>query len=123
MARRIVLSDDLDNTESTEDNPVLTWQFGFGPSNNFKRYTIDLTTENYEKLQDALKRFINVATEVEDAPAPPTRVASPRSASARPKADREQLDAIRQWARSKGYEVAERGRIKQSIVDEYNAAH
>ncbi|WP_180357913.1 Lsr2 family protein [Streptomyces sp. NP160] len=123
MARRIVLTDDLTNEEGTEENPVLTWHFSYGPSNNQKRYTVDLTTENYGKLEDALKRFVNVATEVEDAPAPPRSVSGPRRTTGRPSADKERLNSIREWANANGYTVGDRGRIKAEIVDAYDAAH
>jgi hypothetical protein len=32
----------------------------------------------------------------------------------------DQTRAIREWAQAKGYEVAERGRIKQEIVDAFH---
>jgi hypothetical protein len=35
--------------------------------------------------------------------------------------DRDQNRAIREWAQSKGIQVSDRGRIKQEIVDRYNA--
>jgi hypothetical protein len=38
-------------------------------------------------------------------------------------ADRERLRAIREWARSSGYELGDRGRIPQNIVAEYEAGH
>lgn len=50
----------------------------------------------------------------------PTRQrARPARASAAPK--RSDLDAIRAWARESGHTVAERGRIKQSVIDAYDA--
>ena len=36
-------------------------------------------------------------------------------------ADRDQNRAIREWAQSKGIQVSDRGRIKQEIVDRFNA--
>src|SRR3954447_21803532 len=43
------------------------------------------------------------------------RIAS-RAAAAPSRADRDQNQAIRQWATKNGYEVSERGRIPASIV-------
>jgi formamidopyrimidine-DNA glycosylase len=37
------------------------------------------------------------------------------------KADRDQNRAIREWAQAKGLDVSDRGRIKQEIIDRYNA--
>ena len=36
-------------------------------------------------------------------------------------ADREQNKAIREWAKKSGYDISDRGRIPQEIVDEYHA--
>nr|WP_330359970.1 histone-like nucleoid-structuring protein Lsr2 [Mycobacteroides abscessus] len=38
-------------------------------------------------------------------------------------ASKEQLAAIRQWARKNGYEVSDRGRIKAEVVEAFEAAH
>lgn len=65
MARRFILADDLDGTESTEDNPVLTWQFSVGPRNQQETYTIDLTEKNYEGLREALNPYTKVAIKEE----------------------------------------------------------
>jgi hypothetical protein len=37
------------------------------------------------------------------------------------KTDREQNQAIREWAKRKGIEVSDRGRIAASIVEQYEA--
>lgn len=61
MARRFILADDLDGSESTEGNEVLTWTFSYGPRNSPQAYTIDLTEKNYAKLEEALAPFVAVA--------------------------------------------------------------
>jgi hypothetical protein len=33
------------------------------------------------------------------------------------------LADIREWAKTKNYQVSDRGRIKQSIIDEYDEEH
>jgi nucleoid-associated protein Lsr2 len=43
-----------------------------------------------------------------------------RSVAAR--TDKDQLDAMRRWARENGYEVSSRGRISNVIRNAYNAA-
>jgi hypothetical protein len=35
----------------------------------------------------------------------------------------QQTGAIREWARASGRKVSDRGRIPQSVIDAYNAAH
>jgi hypothetical protein len=37
--------------------------------------------------------------------------------------DREQLNAIRDWARGQGYDVRDRGRIPAHIEEAYNSRH
>jgi hypothetical protein len=37
--------------------------------------------------------------------------------------DREQTQAIREWARKSGQKVSERGRIPAAIVEAYNTSH
>jgi hypothetical protein len=37
--------------------------------------------------------------------------------------DRDRTHQIREWARTNGYEVSERGRIAKNIVDAYDAAN
>ena len=37
--------------------------------------------------------------------------------------DREQTAAIREWARSNGYEVSERGRLSATVLSAFEAAH
>jgi hypothetical protein len=48
------------------------------------------------------------------------RIAS-RAAAAPSRANRDQNQAIREWANKNGYEVSERGRIPASVVDAFHA--
>jgi hypothetical protein len=41
----------------------------------------------------------------------------------RPKSDREQNQAIREWAQKKGLKVSELGRISASVLDAFKTAH
>lgn len=98
--------DDLDGTEATE-----TVRFGL----DGKWYEGDFSDANAKDLREGLAEFINVGR----------KIAS--NGSARPKgsakADREQTQAIREWARGEGYSVSERGRIPAQILEAYNNAH
>ncbi|WP_441435264.1 Lsr2 family DNA-binding protein [Arthrobacter sp. RAF14] len=44
-----------------------------------------------------------------------------RSAN-RPRPNKPDLDRIREWASANGYTVAQRGRIAQKVIEEYDAA-
>lgn len=107
MARQVITEyyDDIDGSPGAE-----TVKFGlYGVD-----YEIDLGKKSRAKLENALAPFVDKATLVK-----PQRAA--RSAGARPAAnDREQNQAIRAWAIRKGLDVAERGRIRAEIVEQYH---
>ena len=77
-------------------------------------YEIDLSEANARSLRDALGPYVAAGRRVGGA----RRVGG--SASAR--TDKEQLDAMRRWARENGYEVSSRGRISKVVRDAYNAS-
>lgn len=77
-------------------------------------YEIDLSVANARSLRDVLAGYIAAGRRVGG-----TRRVG-RSVAAR--TDKEQLDAMRRWARENGYEVSSRGRISNGIRDAYNAA-
>lgn len=77
-------------------------------------YEIDLSEANARSLRDVLASYIAAGRRVGG-----TRRVG-RNAAAR--TDKEQLDAMRRWARQNGYEVSSRGRISNVIRDAYNAA-
>jgi hypothetical protein len=58
-----------------------------------------------------------------EAPARRGRPRGAAKAAAKPKSDPAQLQAIREWARENGHEVADRGRIASEIREAYDAAH
>jgi hypothetical protein len=105
-----VLVDDLDGGEADE-----TVKFAIDGS----QYEIDLSKKNASKIRGVLAPYVAAGTRVGRGGV----LAGGRSA-ARTRAggaDRDQNRAIRDWAQSKGIQVSDRGRIKQEIVDRYNA--
>ena len=116
----VSLVDDLDGSTAAE-----TVAFALDGAN----YEIDLTEKNAKKLRDALSGYVEGARRIDGG----RRVSSPRGAKAKPaKAaksaartapDREQTAAIREWARSAGHEVSERGRLSAAVLDAFEAAH
>ncbi len=116
MAKRTihVLVDDLEGGDADE-----TVKFGL----DGVQYEIDLSKKNAGKIRDFLKAYTLAGSKV-------TRgggggVASGRAVTGRGRGgaggDRDQNRAIREWAAKKGHQVSDRGRIKQEIVDLYNA--
>jgi hypothetical protein len=82
-------------------------------------YEIDLSSKNAKKLRTELAAFVEHGTRVPRGAA----AASKRGGRTRgPAGNRDQNQAIREWAQRKGFEVAARGRIRQDIVNEYQKA-
>jgi hypothetical protein len=105
MAQRVnvLLVDDIDGSDAAETIP-----FGLDGT----RYEIDLNSGHVRELREALEPFVNAARRVSvPAGRPPNR----RSDDARNK-------EIRNWAREKGLDVNDRGRIPAPIVAQYEAA-
>jgi hypothetical protein len=84
------------------------------------QYEIDLSKKNAARMRDALAPYVAVGTKVGRGGASTARVAAPRGRGTAA-ADRDQNRAIREWAQGKGIPVSDRGRIKQEIVDRYQA--
>ncbi len=106
--REIRLVDDLDGAVADE-----TVEFGV----DGKNYEIDLSTANAKKLRDALSDFVASARRSGGR----RRASSaPAAASRRPSIDREQNQAIREWARKRGMKVSDRGRIPAEVLEAYH---
>jgi nucleoid-associated protein Lsr2 len=112
MAKQIVtlLTDDIDGSEADR-----TVEFGL----DGVTYTIDLSEKNSGKLRKALDPYLAVASRVGRSTAN-GRIAARGVAPAPSRANRDQNQAIREWATKNGYEVSERGRIPSSIVEAFH---
>jgi hypothetical protein len=111
MAKQIVtlLTDDLDGTEAGS-----TIDFGLDGVN----YTIDLSDKNAGKLRKLFDPYLAVAARAGRSTT--GRIAA-RSAPAPSRSNRDQNQAIREWAGKNGYAVSERGRIPSSIVEAFHS--
>ncbi len=109
MARklRVTYTDDLDGDEFESDHP--TYRFGF----DGRDYEIDLKPANGKKLEQALAIYIGHAR----------RAQAARRKAGVPVRDRERPAEIRKWARKRGIEVSDRGRIPSNVVRQYDSAH
>jgi len=65
-----------------------------------------------------LEPYVKVAQKLRRTP---TRVANRGRGAAPARSDREQNQAIREWAQRKGLDVSPRGRIARSIIEQYEA--
>ncbi len=101
---QVLLVDDLDHGEADE-----TVSFSL----DGVAYEIDLSSGNAERLRDSLQPFVKVARKASISRRRRSRAASSRERSA----------DIRAWAKAHGIKVNERGRIPQTVVEQYEAAH
>ena len=103
----IVLEDDLDGSPATE-----TVSFGL----DGKSYEIDLNDKNAGKLRDALAQYVGAGRSVGGAAAAAQGASSATNLgpSAR---------EIRDWARSNGHDVPDRGRIPADVRSAFDAAN
>src|SRR3954470_17456773 len=102
----IVLEDDLDGSDATQ-----TVSFGLDGTS----YEIDLNDKNAGKLRDALAGYIGHGRKVGAAPRRGGRKAT--AATGGPSAKE-----IRDWGRSNGYDVPDRGRVSADVRSAYDAA-
>ena len=109
MAKTTVthITDDLDGSSNAE-----TYRFTWQGTD----YEIDLSAKNFKALDKVLQPYIKAATKV-------SKRASGRRSSAKASSSRRDFSAVRSWARSKGIDVSERGRVPRTVIEQYDAAH
>lgn len=103
MAQRVVtlLEDDIDGGDAAE-----TVTFALDGTT----YEIDLNEKNAESLRDVLAPYIGASRKV-----------GRKTGTAGPRASKPNTREVRDWARSQGMEVPERGRIPGAVMDAWNA--
>ena len=102
----IVLKDDLDGSEATQ-----TVTFGLDGTS----YEIDLNDKNAAALRDAVATYVGHARKVSGSRRGRRSAASSGSGTS--------AREIRDWARSNGHKVPERGRIPAVVREAFEAAH
>ena len=114
MAKQIVtvLTDDLDGGDADR-----TIEFGL----DGVTYSIDLSGKNADKLHKILEPYVSAGTRVRRGGIDARSVRSGAAPSTR--SNRDQNQAIREWAIKNGHTVSERGRIPTSVVEAFNQAH
>jgi len=108
MARKIqtLFIDDLDGSEA--DGTV---RFGLDGTD----YEIDLSSEHAQALRDALGRYVSAARRAGGSARRPGR------SGTRAPAGGLNTTEIREWAKSQGIEVKERGRVPAEVVARFRA--
>jgi Lsr2 len=124
MAQRTVVSlvDDLDGTEANE-----TVEYAL----DGVTYEIDLNDENAKQLREVLGPYISAARRTGGLRSTGGRSRSSSSSSSSGSSSgrgvvgrsREAMKAIRDWAKSEGWAVSDRGRLPNNVVEAYEATH
>src|SRR3954451_11515188 len=113
MARRFMISDDLDGSAATQ---TISYTI------EGQEYEIDLSEDNIQRFHEALEPFVSKSRQVERQAAPARRGRGDgrrRSSTG----SRDDIPQIRAWAEANGHEVSARGRIKKEVIDAYDEAH
>lgn len=131
MVARVTIHDDM-----TDEPGASTYTFGVAGV----EYEIDLTTDNHDKLVDALTPWIIAARRVGKRPAPNVKpqTSAPRTASKTPKrwysfhqsdgqGTRRLKTSYREdvvlWAHERGYKLKSGERPPDVVFDAYDAEH
>jgi hypothetical protein len=110
MAQRIqtILEDDLDGGPADETVTV---------AYNGITYELDLSKKNVEKLVKTLAPYTSAGRKLGSSR---NSLKSTKSGASGNKQD---LAAIRAWARANGHKVSDRGRVSQEVQNAYRSAH
>lgn len=111
MAQRTILElvDDLDGGKADE-----TVTFAL----DGVEFEIDLSDENAARLRDTFAEYVGHARRTGGRKSRGATVAKVATGNGKP-----DTQAVREWARSQGETVAERGRVPQALVIRFQEAH
>ena len=104
----VTITDDLDGSNNAKEVSF---------SLNGRTWVIDLSAKNRAALEKALKPYIAKATE--QGQKSRRGKAARTSSRAKPRTD---LSAVREWAKSNGHQVSDRGRISADVLHACDAA-
>lgn len=101
---QVILLDDMDGGQADE-----TVSFSL----DGVAYEIDLSKKNAAAFRDVLAPYVGSAR----------KATSRRGRGRTGRSGRTDTTAVREWARSQGLKVSDRGRIPTDILEQYEAAH
>lgn len=105
----VTLVDDLDGKVISDDGGTISFSF------EGVNYQIDLAEKNLTKFRKALTPYITAATKV--------RGQGSDNRRSRQKAATNDPSAVREWARTHGHQVSDRGRVPAAVMAAYQAAN
>lgn len=107
MAQQVSVTISCDICGNTKDAQTRTISL------DGRAWEIDLCGKDGRALDKIAGKYVPQARKVRRAPSTGRRTASDRQHSA----------AVREWAKAKGFQVGDRGRIPEDVEREYAAAH
>ena len=110
----ITYSDDIDGGKAVE-----TIAFSLDGA----QYEIDLNAKNAKNLRKSFAEFIGAGRKVRTSQIAGATTRKKAVSASSTRSDKEQLAAIRAWATANGVPVAARGRISESLKEQYAAAN
>jgi hypothetical protein len=113
MAQKVLttLIDDVTGEEITSGGETVT--FGL----DGVAYEIDLSEQNAAEFRQLFEQYKNAGRRTGGS----SNKAKSRGGRGTPKIDPAQAKAARVWLRGRGYEISDRGRIKNELMEEYLA--
>jgi len=115
MAQKVIRQfvDDIDGSEAER-----TFSFAVDGTH----YEIDLSSDNIQEFNEAIAGFVESARRVKTKGdgRRARKISSPHRGTAQ---SREQIQAVRQWARQHGHSISNRGRIPASVQQAFDQAH
>lgn len=100
--------DDIDGTDLGDQANTISFAF------EGKEYSIDLSDANADAFRQAIEPYINAGHRVTGSKAKTARKSTTSTGDTK---------MVREWARSNGYEVSDRGRIPADVMQAYTAAN
>jgi hypothetical protein len=85
-------------------------------------YAFELCAEHLSEFRDTLARYVGAARRA-DQPRRGRRRAADATPGRRSSSGRTDLAEVREWARSQGYKVSDRGRISAEVQEAFEAAN
>lgn len=113
---KFIFTDDLTGQEVGEDQ-IVTQRFTF----EGVQYEIDLTSDNTEKFRTAMKPWMEASRRVGGKAAKKTAAKKAASSASNGSAQHSAAE-IRDWARTQGLDVPDRGRIPDEVREHFELA-
>jgi hypothetical protein len=119
VAKRVVeyLTSDLSGEEISTESAGGTVEFSISGT----QYVVDLTEGELAEFNQVLAPYVDVAQKLTSRGARITKTVISSGQSGR--RSKEQLTAVRSWAKKNGHQVSERGRIPEAVLAAFDSAH